>query len=238
MARRNLFVALAIACVLVLGIGAAKSYLAGRSETNSGPDGAVLAHLKNYERFVATDKLPPAAPPGKLLPDVNSMIQKLAARLETKPDDVKGWTMLGWSYLHTERYEQAAAAYARAMKLDPGSAELRLAYEGATAKAKAKASRTASSPHPEAGKGGKSEADAPRKHGPEVRAMVDRLADRLKTSPRDVEGWIRLMRSRVVLGEKDAAATAFRRALEVFKDDTAAAGKIAATATELGLKAE
>jgi hypothetical protein len=46
------------------------------------------------------------------------------------------------------------------------------------------------------------------------------------------------MRSRVVLGERDVAATAFRRALEVFKDDAAASGKVIAAARELGLKAE
>ena len=46
------------------------------------------------------------------------------------------------------------------------------------------------------------------------------------------------MRSRVVLGERDVAATAFRKALEVFKDDSAATGKITAAAIELGLKAE
>ena len=68
--------------------------------------------------------------------------------------------------------------------------------------------------------------------------MVEDLASRLESSPRDVEGWTLLMRSRVVLGEKEVAATAFRKALEVFKDDTAASGRIAAAATELGLKAE
>jgi hypothetical protein len=46
------------------------------------------------------------------------------------------------------------------------------------------------------------------------------------------------MRSRVVRGERQIAATAFRRALEVFKEDSAASGKITATAIELGLKAE
>jgi hypothetical protein len=46
------------------------------------------------------------------------------------------------------------------------------------------------------------------------------------------------MRSRVVRGERQIAATAFRRALEVFKDDSAASGKITAVAIELGLKAE
>ena len=71
-----------------------------------------------------------------------------------------------------------------------------------------------------------------------IRSMVDGLADRLESSPRDVEGWTRLMRSRVVLGEREVAATAFRKALEVFKDDSAASGKITAAAIELGLKAE
>jgi cytochrome c-type biogenesis protein CcmH/NrfG len=235
MGHRNLFVALLSAGLLILGIGAAKSYLADRRETpRPESSGEMLAHLKSYARFVATEKPPPEAPADKLVPDVNTMIERLAARLETTPDDIKGWRMLGWSYFHTQRYEQAAAAYAKASKLDPSSAELRLAYE----EAKAKASRTSSSPQPEAGKDGKSEAAPLRKHRAEIRAMVDGLADRLKTSPRDIEGWIRLMRSRVVLGEKDAAATAFRRALEVFKGDAAASGKIATAAIELGLKAE
>jgi cytochrome c-type biogenesis protein CcmH len=68
--------------------------------------------------------------------------------------------------------------------------------------------------------------------------MVDGLTDRLKSSPRDVEGWTHLLRSRVVLGEREVAAAAFRKALEVFKDDQAASGRITAAAIELGLKAE
>jgi hypothetical protein len=46
------------------------------------------------------------------------------------------------------------------------------------------------------------------------------------------------MRSRVVLGQRETATTALRKALEVFKDDQAASGRIIATAAELGLKAE
>ena len=37
---------------------------------------------------------------------------------------------------------------------------------------------------------------------------------------------------------REVAATAFRRAREVFVDDQAASGKIMAAANELGLKAE
>ena len=71
-----------------------------------------------------------------------------------------------------------------------------------------------------------------------IRGMVDGLANRLEHSPRDVEGWTRLMRSRVVLGQREVAATAFRKALEVFKDDQTATGTITAAAIELGLKSQ
>ena len=171
------------------------------------------------------------------------MIERLAARLETAPEDVKGWRMLGWSYFNMERYEQAAAAYAKAVELDPSSAELKRSYE----EAKAKASNSdnlqtgaidTGADGPGAEKMATSEATPPHQSNAAIRSMVDGLADRLESSPRDVEGWTSLMRSRVVLGEREVAATAFRKALDVFKDDAAASGKITAAAIELGLKAE
>jgi cytochrome c-type biogenesis protein CcmH len=209
----------------------------------------MLAHLKNYARSIETKEPAPAAAAGKPLPDVNTMIERLAARLETTPEDIKGWQMLGWSYFHTARYKQAATAFAKAVELDPNSAELKLAYEEAKAKAAESDNlETASSSQTETvGKGSdgpgvekntKSEATPPHEQDTAVRSMVDRLADRLESSPRDVDGWTLLMRSRVVRGEREVAATAFRKALEVFKDDSAASDKIAATAIELDLKAE
>jgi cytochrome c-type biogenesis protein CcmH len=180
---------------------------------------------------------------------VNTMIERLAARLETTPEDVKGWRMLGWSYFHTGRYAQAASAFARAVELDPNSTELERFYEEAKAKASedgasgtTSTSQTGSAVKDGNGQGvekiAESEAMPPRERDAAIRSMVDGLADRLESSPRDVEGWTRLMRSRVVLGERELAATAFRKALEVFKDDSAASGRITAAATELGLKAE
>ena len=90
----------------------------------------MLARLKDYTRSIGAEE--PASMPaaGKLLPDVNTMIERLAARLETTPDDIKGWRTLGWSYFHTGRYEQAATAYARAVELDPNSAELKALVRG------------------------------------------------------------------------------------------------------------
>jgi cytochrome c-type biogenesis protein CcmH len=203
----------------------------------------MLARLADYARSIETEEPAPMAATD-MLPDVNTMTERLKARLETAPKDIEGWRMLGWSYFNTAHYEEAAAAYARAVELDPGSAELKLSYEEARAKA-SKSQGTSSLPIEAVGHGGagssmdkiaKSEAMPPRERDAEVRSMVDGLADRLESSPRDIEGWTLLMRSRIVLGEREGAATAFRKALEVFKEDSAASSKITAAAIELGLK--
>lgn len=49
-----------------------------------------------------------------------------------------------------------------------------------------------------------------------IHAMVDRLAAELKANPKNVEGWEQLMRSRMVLGETEAAAAAYRDASIAF----------------------
>jgi len=215
----------------------------------------MLADLKDYTRSIGTKEPASTAAAGKPLPDVNTMIERLAARLETTPNDIKGWQMLGWSYFNTAHYEQAATAYAKALALDPNSADLKLSYEQARAKTSegdnremASSSQTNSSlPTETVGKGDdgpggektiKSGAMPPHEQNTAARSMVDRLADRLESSPRDLDGWTLLMRSRVVQGEREIAATTFRKALEVFKDDQAASGQITATAIELGLKAK
>jgi cytochrome c-type biogenesis protein CcmH len=251
-------IVLAVVFLLVVGIGAATSYLRGSPEGSAGAiasslsragSNTDLARLKDYARSIAPEEPAPMAAGGKPLPDVNTMIERLAARLESTPEDIKGWRMLGWSYFHTGRYQQAATAYARAVQLDPNSAELKLSYEEAKAKAadgdpsapaapfKAEAVSTGAG-GPGMEKMPKSEAMSPPERDAAIRSMVDGLADRLERTPRDVEGWTRLMRSRVVLGEREVAATAFRKALDVFRDDSVASGTIMAAAHELGLKAE
>jgi cytochrome c-type biogenesis protein CcmH len=247
--------------LLVAGIGAATSHFGYPSEApHSGPasslplshassDDESLVHLKDYLRSAGTEEPGSAESAGESLPDVNTMIERLAARLKDAPEDIKGWQMLGWSYFHTARYEQAAAAYARAVEIDPDSMEIKLAYDEAKARASDSASlETATSLRAgDTAKGGDgsgagriaaTEAMPPRGHDGAIRAMVEGLADRLERAPRDVDGWTHLMRSRVVLGETEIAATVFRKALEVFMDDAAASGDILAAATELGLRAE
>jgi hypothetical protein len=60
-----------------------------------------------------------------------------------------------------------------------------------------------------------SEAD----RGTMVRGMVDRLAARLKQDGSDVEGWLRLVRAYMVMGERDKATSARTEARQAVAGD-------------------
>lgn len=51
-------------------------------------------------------------------PDIEAMVSSLAARLESDPDDVNGWKMLGRSYMTMQNYGAAVDAYERAVELE------------------------------------------------------------------------------------------------------------------------
>ncbi len=52
-----------------------------------------------------------------------------------------------------------------------------------------------------------------------VRGMVDRLAERLKQNGDDVEGWLRLVRAYLVMGEREKAASARTNARQAVAND-------------------
>lgn len=59
---------------------------------------------------------------------IESMVDQLARRLQANPADATGWTMLARSYTVLERFDDAAAAYARAIALAPDVASLHSDY--------------------------------------------------------------------------------------------------------------
>ena len=69
-----------------------------------------------------------------------------------------------------------------------------------------------------------------------VRAMVDGLAARLRQNPRDPDGWIRLMRSRMVLNDPAAARAALDAGLGAFPRDAATQARLRGAARELGIR--
>jgi len=71
---------------------------------------------------------PPQAQDSPSPDEVGAMIAKLAERMEKQPPgnvaDTEGWVMLGRSYAVTQRYSDASRAFARALQLMPGDAQI------------------------------------------------------------------------------------------------------------------
>jgi len=160
----------------------------------------------------------------------DSMVGRLAARLKDNPDDIKGWLMLIRSYAvlgKPDLAEQAARDAFQGVK-DPQQRRL---IEDALAGLNIGSSRPdAGNGQPLAGSGqpGPSAADvaaaqnmAPEDRSAMIETMVGRLAARLKDNPDDAEGWLRLIRSYIVLGKSDQAEQAARDALAGVSDPAA-----------------
>jgi cytochrome c-type biogenesis protein CcmH len=66
-----------------------------------------------------------------------------------------------------------------------------------------------------------------------IQGMVGGLEERLRASPRDRDGWVRLMRARMVLGDSAAATAAFRNGMRAFADSPAEQGALTEAARGL-----
>jgi cytochrome c-type biogenesis protein CcmH len=263
----------------------------------------------------ATASATPGAAPN--LPDVDTMIARVVARLKAHPNDADGWRMVGWSYFQTQRYPQSVNAYAHAVALKPEDGASQSAYGEALVLAagghvtpealKAFEAALSTLPNDERAhyylgqskaEGGdakgaiaewlsalksaqpdspwaprlRSEAEqlarnsgidvssqlTPAAQPPQAAApaetavppepvmspedrqsainnMVEGLDARLRKNPDDAEGWVRLIRSRQVLGQADLAKDALTRAIEAFTNDKPTQAKIIAAASGFGV---
>lgn len=171
---------------------------------------AALAHL---------DDQPAARPSGPSVSDmqaaatlspgqqdamVQGMVERLATRLHADGADPDGWVRLVRSYNVLGSSERASAAVADARTALATAPEKLSRFEEAL---KSLASTTTVA-GPAAEAVAAADQMAPAERSAMIRAMVDRLAERLKQDGGDVEGWLRLMRSYAVLGESDKAREA------------------------------
>jgi cytochrome c-type biogenesis protein CcmH len=68
-----------------------------------------------------------------------------------------------------------------------------------------------------------------------IQGMVDKQAAGLKANPHDREGWERLMRARMVLGQTNLAVQAYRDASKAFAGSAADQAALRQTAAGLGI---
>jgi cytochrome c-type biogenesis protein CcmH len=69
-----------------------------------------------------------------------------------------------------------------------------------------------------------------------IRSMVDGLEERLAANPDDLDGWLRLIRSRAVLGEAGKAKDAYDKAQAHYSGNADALAQIAALAKDMKLQ--
>ncbi len=150
---------------------------------------------------------------------IEDMVSRLAARLKQDGSDVDGWAKLVRSYKvlgETEKADAAVTDARQALGSDPSKLQQ---FEAALTQIKAGnvAVRGATTGPTPAGPA----TPIPPEHlqGATMQDMVERLADRLKKSGVDVEGWLTLVRSYATLGEKDKAVAAIGSARQALAND-------------------
>jgi cytochrome c-type biogenesis protein CcmH len=142
---------------------------------------------------------------------IRGMVERLAARLRENGADPDGWVRLARSYKVLGETARLEAAIADARRALAGDAAKLAAFEDGL---KNIDSEPAAAPPPPAVATAPTETPADQDRM--IRGMVERLAARLSKDGSDVNGWIMLVRSYLVLGEREraeAAATAARAAI-------------------------
>jgi cytochrome c-type biogenesis protein CcmH len=180
----------------------------------------------------------PAAPAAPAMPAgqdqmIRGMVDRLAARMQQDGSDVDGWIRLVRSYtvLHDADKAHAAESDARrALANDPAKlAQLDTGLKEIAASSAAAAPPAMSSAAP-AGPAGPAQPPSDM-----IRGMVDRLAARLHEDGSDVDGWLRLLRSYMVLGEADKARAAAADARNALKGDADKLRRLDEGAKSLGV---
>ncbi|RUW02445.1 tetratricopeptide repeat protein, partial [Mesorhizobium sp. M1A.F.Ca.IN.022.05.2.1] len=160
------------------------------------------------------------------------------AALKLDPANAKASFYLAMGLAQEGRKAEAAAAWQKMLgQLAPDSPWRNAVQQALAETAEPPAAAGKPATGPDAGQVEATQQMAPQDRQAMIETMVASLDDRLKQNPRDEEGWMRLIRSYVVLGEADRARDALGRAVAVFGADSEQAKKFTAFAASLGVTA-
>jgi cytochrome c-type biogenesis protein CcmH len=126
---------LAVPLVLVLGYGSISALWPGETAASPHARGFGSGAAPTAARAPSSGSAPAAqgGAQSTVPPDIEESIARLAKRLESQPDDPKGWNTLAHSYYAMQRFEDAVVAYERLVKLAPPSADTLADYADALA---------------------------------------------------------------------------------------------------------
>ncbi|MEQ1531833.1 MAG: c-type cytochrome biogenesis protein CcmI, partial [Methylococcales bacterium] len=96
---------------------------------------SILGDMRSFDAAVSSAKMEPQTPkdPAGQAMQINAMVEKLAKRLESQPDDAEGWLRLGHSYKVLQRYPDAVKALRKAQALMGDKADVLLQLADAIA---------------------------------------------------------------------------------------------------------
>ncbi len=159
-------------------------------------------------------------------PPIDTLVERLAARLKQNGADLEGWVMLIRSYSMLKqpaKMQEAAELARKQFASDPEA----LKKIGAAVSMGEQQEAEASAKAPDEAPAGDQSVM--------IRGMVERLAARLKENGADLDGWLRLIRSYTVLKETAKAQEAAASARQHFSSDPKALEQIDGLMRELGV---
>ena len=165
----------------------------------AGPDEGPLEGGPDTAEGQAIKQLPP----DQQQKMIESMVAKLAARLEANPDDAEGWRRLARAYGVMHQPGKAKEALDRAAVADAKAG-------GGAVDQRPSAAIPENAPNSAAGQA--IQQMSPDEQAEMIRGMVEKLAAKLEANPDDADGWRKLARAYQVLGQPDKAKSALDRA--------------------------
>ena len=213
----------------------------------SAPPGApwveTVRHALNRDIPVATNEPSASGAAPEHDANIDAMVARLADKLKKDGSNVEGWVQLVRSYRALGQNDKAEAALSDARTALAGDADkLNQLSAGVEGRA-AEAAPPAPVGPPASGPAGPSAADItaaaqmkPEDQNQMIRNMVTRLADKLKQDGSDVDGWQRLLRAYMVLGEKDRATAAAADARKALSSDPAKLHQLDEAIKQLGVE--
>lgn len=109
---------------VAIGLAALVALAAGGLYSSMGQPGVGVG----MGTGTSTAAAPPVAAANPQAAEVAGLVGALEAKMAKNPKDPIGWRMLGWSYFQSDRFADAAAAYGKAVALNPDGEGYQSAY--------------------------------------------------------------------------------------------------------------
>ena len=155
-----------------------------------------------------TRQAPPPMAAEADAPNFQDLLPRFEARLAENPNDATGWYLYGRTLMLSGDSDAGIRAYEKALELTD-TPEIRREYEAA----KTFAEQVQSGPSAEDIAAMQNLSQAERQAA--IQGMVESLRERLEAEPDNIEGWVRLLRSRKVLGQTEEAEDDIARLRQV-----------------------